>query len=190
MSPPSASPQRGGGYKRSSGGLLAALLVTVVAVTAFAGLRALILPDAAREQPSVDWEAQVRAGQSDGKLQIAAPETLPEDWRATTAVYTTGSDPSWQLGLLTGDESYVGVYERVATVEDLVEEHVDEDAEQGDDVEIAGETWQVWTDRSGDYAVTRELREPVGERGALLVVGDAEESEVRDLAASLVLRGE
>lgn len=190
MSQPSASPQRGGGYRRSSGGLLAALLVTVVAVTAFAGLRALLLPDAARDQPGVDWEAQVRAGRADGKLLVAAPASLPEGWRATTAAYTTGSDPAWQLGLLTGDESYVGVYERVDSVEDLVEEHVDEDAEQGDEIEIAGETWQVWTDRSGDYAVTRELDEPVGGTGALLVVGDAEESEVRDLAGSLVLPGE
>lgn len=185
MSPTSAPPQRGGGYRRSSGGLLGALIVTVLAVVAFVGIRALIAPEESAQVPTVDWEAQVRAGRGDEKLLVSAPARLPDGWRATSAAYTTGSEPAWQLGLLTADEGYVGVYERLDDIDDLVSEHIDEDAEQGDDVQIDGVTWQVWTDRGGDYALAREVEMPVGEPGSLLVGGSAAEDDVRALAESL-----
>ncbi len=69
----------------------------------------------------------------------------------------TGSSPTWHLGLLTDEGKYVGVEEALGGVDDLVEEHVDPDAEQGKDVEIDGITYQTWTDAGGDYALSREV---------------------------------
>lgn len=186
MSQQGAAPEpagRPGRYRRTPGGLTGALVVTVVAVVAFAGVRSLVMPDREVERRSVDWQAQVEAGRADDRLSIQAPRELPADWVATAAEYTAA--PSWQLALLTDDERYVGVYERPASTEDLVEEHVDEAAEQGEDIELGGVTWETWTDAGGDYAVVREGSPVEGVGVAVLVVGSAPPTVVRDLAAVL-----
>jgi hypothetical protein len=175
--------ERPGRYRRTSGGLTGALLVTLVAVGAFVGFRSLVTPDREVERRAVDWQAQVEVGRADDRLSIPAPRELPEGWQATAAEYTAA--PSWQLALLTDEERYVGVYERPASTEALVAEHVDEDAEQGDDVELAGVTWETWTDAGGDYALAREGDPVEGVGVAVLVVGSAPPTVVRDLAAVL-----
>ena len=74
---------------------------------------------------------------------------------------------------------YVGVEEARASIKDLVEEHVDADAERGKDVTIGGEKWQTWTDAGGDYAVARVVRGPEGAEESVLVVGSAPADQVR-----------
>lgn len=189
LSGPPERTGRPGRYVRSSGGLLGALIVSVVLVGSFVGVRSLFLPDRPDGPPAVEWQPQARAARVDGVLTIPAPARLPSGWAPTSAIYTGNPEPAWQLGLLTGDEKFVGVYERVDDVDDLVEEHVDENAQRGDDVELGGETWQVWTDSGGDYALAREVDEPVGEQGTILVVGSAPDDVVRDFAASLEYAG-
>ena len=70
--------------------------------------------------------------------------------RAPSRPGTSGCSPT------TG--KYVGVEESRSSIEDLVTEHVDPDAERGKDVTIAGETWQTWTDAGGDYALAAPLK--------------------------------
>ena len=62
---------------------------------------------------------------------------------------------------------------------------MDPDADRGAPVRIAGRQWQTWTDDGGDYAVVTRIAGPGGEE-TLLVVGAAEPSEVRELAARLL----
>ncbi len=178
-----------GRYSRSSGGLIGAMVVTVLLVLVFVGLRAFVFGDRSTEMTGVDWEAQVRAGRSDGKLTVPAPRSLPDGWVANSAAYATGSAPSWRLGVLDTDQLYIGVYERLAGVDDLVEEHVDEDATDEGTVSVAGEEWQVFTDDGGDYALARRVPEPGGATGTVLVVGSAPRTEVRDFAAGLTTGG-
>ena len=172
-------------YSRTSGGLIGALLVTVLAVLAIVGFRAIFSEEPATPVREVDYAAQVRTARAADQLAVLAPARLPLGWRATSATYTPGSRPTWHLGLLTDDGAYVGVEESTASIEDLVEEHVDPDAERGKDVSIGGQTWQTWTDAGGDYAVARSARTGTGTDEAWLVVGSAPEAEVRELAGSL-----
>lgn len=184
--PPGASPAaRGARYERSSGGLVGAMLVTVLAVLAFVGFRAVTTDKEPTPVRAVDFTSAVTSARADRQLLVMAPERLPLGWKATSATYTRGVSPTWHLGLLTDDSRYVGVEEARASIADLVDEHVDADAERGEDVTIAGETWQTWTDSGGDYAVARSLGagEPTAE--SLLVVGTATEEEIRDFAATL-----
>jgi Protein of unknown function (DUF4245) len=176
----------GGRYQRSTGGLLGAMIVTVLAVAAFAGLQALKTDHPKSAVREVDYQAMVRAGRAESKLLVLAPVTLPSGWKATSATYLTGSSPTWHLGLLTDTGSYVGVEEALGGVDDLVEEYVDPEAVQGKDVEIDGTTYQTWTDAGGDYALARE----VGVEGgtayqSVVIVGSASPSTIRDFAATL-----
>jgi hypothetical protein len=133
----------------------------------------------------VDYAAFVRAGRADHKLVLMAPAKLPAGWKATSADYQTGNQPTWHLGLLTDHEKYVGVEEALGEVRDLVDEHVDPDAEQGKDVTIDGETWQTWHDAGGDYAVSRSLRVAGETYESWLVVGTAPEASIQDFAGTL-----
>ena len=96
---------------------------------------------------------------------MLAPDRLPLGWKATSATYTRGVSPTWHLGMLTDDTKYVGVEEARESIEDLVEEHVDENAKRGKDVTIGGEKWQTWTDSDGDYARRASVGRAEGRRG-------------------------
>ena len=182
----SESPSPAGGrYQRSTGGLVGAMVVTVLAVLAVAALRSCTTDREPTPVRAVDYSAMMRAGRADDKLQVLAPPRLPAGWRATSAAYDTGSEPTWHLGLLTDKGTYIGVEEALGGVEDLVEEHVDPAAEQGEDVTIAGETWQSWRDAEGDYAVSRSLRVAGTTYESWVVVGSASESSIRDFAGTL-----
>jgi hypothetical protein len=170
----------GGRYQRSSSGLIGALIVTVAAVVAFVAFRALTSDDEPTPVRAIDYSASVQGARTDGKLTVLAPDRLPLGWKATSATYSRGVSPTWHLGMLTGDDKYVGVEEARESIENLVEEHVDENARREKDVTIGGEKWQTWTDSEGDYAVARALDGPKGAEESVLVVGTA-----RELAGSL-----
>jgi hypothetical protein len=172
-------------YQRTSGGLVGAMIVTVLFVVAFVGLRGFVRDNESTPVHKVDYRTWVKAGRSDGKLAVYVPSPVPDGWRATSASYETGTQPAWHLGMLTDDRKYVGVEESRDSTQDLVAEHVDPDATRGKDVQIDGATWQSWRDVGGDYAVVRRLDGPDGTPESVLVVGSAPESQVRDLAGSL-----
>jgi hypothetical protein len=174
-----------GRYQRSSGGLVGAMIITVLAVLAFTAFRAVFRDNEATPVRSVDWQASVKVARAEKELFVLAPATLPSGWRATSATYSPGASPSWHLGTLTDREKYVGVEEGRSSVKDLVEQHVDAQAERGKDVTIAGQTWQSWSDAGGDYAVARSARSTGGAVESWIVVGTAPENEIRDFAASL-----
>lgn len=175
----------GGRYSRTSSGLLGAMLVTVLAVVAFAAFRSFFRDNDPTPVRSVDYAATVRAARAEEKLLVVAPERLPSGWTATSATYTSGATPTWHLGTLTEQRRYVGVEESRSSIADLASEYVDADARRGKDVTIAGDRWQTWTDAGGDYAVARSLRTAGRTVESWLVVGTAPEREIRDFAATL-----
>jgi len=180
-----APPAAGGArYERSFGGLVGAMLVTVLAVVAFAAFRAVTSDKEPIAVRAVEYTTEVARAREDKQLVVLAPERLPLGWKATSATYRGGASATWHLGTLTDDRKYVGVEEARASIKDLVEEHVDTKAERGADVTIGGEAWQTWTDSGGDYAVARTLQgaETVE---SVLVVGTAPEDEIREFAGSL-----
>jgi hypothetical protein len=163
------------------------MLVTVLAVVAFAAFRGVTRDNDPTPVRTVDYQAVAKMARADGRLTVAVPEALPQGWKATSATYARGAAPAWHLGMLTEDRKYVGIEESRASIADLAREHVDPDAERGEDVTINGTAWQSWTDAGGDYAVGLALqatgRGNLG--GTWLVVGTAPEKEIRDLAGTL-----
>ena len=85
----------------------------------------------------------------------------------------------WHLGLLTDEGRYVGLEQAPDSPDTMVEQHVDEDAQPGDDVVIEGATWESWSDGE-DEALVREGRDVT-----TLVVGTTSREELEDFVRSL-----
>lgn len=184
-SPPVEPTGQSGRYQRSASGLVAALVIVMAVIAAYIGFRALVRVDPVRDIRSVDATeyAQVLGFAREGDFPVVAPPETPDGWLTTVIRYTPGPSPRFSMSFLTESERYVGLEQTRGRLERLVETYVDEDAEQGPTVEVAGElggTWQSWTDEGGDYALTREY---AGTN--VLVVGSAGPDVVQELAASL-----
>lgn len=168
---------------RSFAGMVGALVVVVLLVVGWVGFRA------SDDQPTpvrtVEWTPWVKAGRAEARLLLFAPAALPDGWRARSVRYTGGSQPTWRLGMLTDAGKYVGIEESLASGEDLVEQYIDDDAARGEDVTIAGQTWQTWTDDGGDYALVRSIEVDGRPYESVLVGGSAAPSEIRDFVATL-----
>jgi len=168
---------------RSFAGMVGALVVVIGLVVVVVWVRS----SGQRATPvtTVDWSAWVKAGRAEQQLMLYAPTELPTGWRATSVDYVGGSDAHWHLGLLTDRGRYVGIEESRASARDLAEQYVDEQAVRGEDVTVAGQPWQTWTDSGGDYALVRSVE--VGGRPyeSVLVGGSAAPATVRSFAATL-----
>ena len=186
MSQPESSAPLGrpGGYQRSSSGLLAALIVTVVAVVAVYAFNALKTDHPTTPVRAVDYAAAVRGARSAGELPVLAPASLPRGWKATSARFAGGPEPTWHLGVLTAQGDYLGVEEARSTLTGLVTTYVDENAEPGRDVVVGSQTWRTWTDPGGDYALGRTTGSG-SSAVSTLVVGTAPAATVRSFVATL-----
>lgn len=171
--------------QRSVAGMVGALIVVVLLVALWVGFRSLTSDKEATPVHTVDWAAWVKAGRADQQLMLFAPAKLPSGWRATSVDYAGGNGASWHLGLLTDSGKYVGIEESRESTEDLVEQYVDEDAVRGEDVTVAGEAWQTWTDAGGDYALVRSVEVGGQPYESVLVVGSAPEAAIEDFTATL-----
>jgi len=179
MSAVSESPSR---YQRSFPGMIGALLVTLALIGAFVLFRALNRDNQTVRPEPVDWLGSVRYIQESG-ASVVYPATQPEGWTATSADYRPGERPLWDIGFLTADDEFVGLHEEDAAVESLIDELVDEDAVEGDPVQIGGALqgdWRTFTDSGGDYAVVTDV---AGQ--AVVVFGSADPAVIRDFASTL-----
>ncbi|WP_322919966.1 DUF4245 domain-containing protein [Nocardioides renjunii] len=162
-------------YTRSFSGMIGALIVTVVFVLAFVAWRGIFRAESDDSPEPVDWQDSVEVAQQAG-LEVVHPRELPAGWIATSVELEAGDDPRWGLGVLTDEGDFVGIRQRDASVDELVEEYVDEKAEAGEDAEIESEitdSWQTWTDEGGDHGFSTELGDE-----SLLVYGSAPVEDV------------
>jgi hypothetical protein len=157
-----------GRYQRSFAGMIGAMLVLLLVVAAFVAFR-----DVNREEPaspvrSVDYLEPARYARGQADFELLAPARIDDGWKATNVRFRNGRDPSWHLSFLTAEGRYVGLEQADQSARTMVEDFVDEEAEQGEDVVIDGKTWESWSDSGGDTALVRE-----GDDITTLVVGTA-----------------
>lgn len=174
--------EKPGRYARSANGLIASLVVTVLAVVAFVGFRALTTEDLEVRPEPVDYLETVELAQ-DSDLPIVYPPSLPEGWTATNVVVMPGERPAFGLSLLTADETFIGVRQEDESLADLLTTYVDEEtSDEGTtqfDSPIAT-SWETYSDEGGDLAYATEVGDDT-----LLVYGSASEDDLRLLLESL-----
>ena len=171
-----------GRYQRSLSGMVGALLVSLLAIGAYVGFRALNRDELEGRPEPIELRDAVLAGQDAG-VHPVYPDPMPEGWTATSFDVGSPDEPAWGLGLHTDEGRYVGIRREEGSLDDLVETYVDENAEEGDPATIPGpvaDEWQTWSDERGDTAYAAETR-----RGWLLVYGSAPAAQLRAVVGSL-----
>ena len=169
------APERPSRYDRSFGGLLAAMVVTVLFVAAYVGFRAVT-----RDQPDIEQKVDYLscvAYLQEANVAVAYPVGLPAGWTATSIDFERGTPPQWRIGMLTGDDEFVGVVQEQADVDDLLHSFVDKTPVQGDDATpdntLGATSWQTWSDAGGDHALSTVLGSGPLAGQTLLIYGSA-----------------
>jgi hypothetical protein len=187
VDPVSRSPgEKPGRYQRSTSGMIGALLVTLLVILAFVGLRALNRSDLDVKPQHVDYLAQVSYAQQSG-TEVVYPARLPAGWKATQVSFSAGPPPGLGLSMLTGDDAYAGFVESSQSVPELLTTYVDGHATAGASVTVSGSLvtrWDTWTDGSGDTALAAQRGHGKG-RESLLVFGTVTQAQLEQLAATL-----
>lgn len=164
------------------------MLVTVVIVGAYVGLRALT-----REQPELTPESvhylSCVANLQDADTTVVYPAALPEGWVDSSVAFGRGNPPRWRIGILTASEEYVGVVQQKTRVKDLLDTYVDSSPMPGDAASpqnsLGITSWETWTDAGGDLAYAAEIPSGPLAGETLLVYGSASAEEQQALIASL-----
>jgi uncharacterized protein DUF4245 len=170
-----------GRYQRSPAGMVGAMLVLVAVVVGFVVFRDVNRADPADPVRAVDYGRDADFAREQASFDLVAPPSLPDGWRATTVEYVPGPDDRWHLGILTGQDRYVGLEQSADSVATMVETHVDPDATKGAPVLVDGVRWSSYTDSGGDRALV--LR--TGGTTTLVVGHEVPQADLVTFAASL-----
>lgn len=178
------SDQGGARYTRSFSGLVGAMVVIVVLVVGLVVLRNVVFGGQGQERRpvAVDYLTLVRSLQL-SDFDPVYPETVPDGWIVTEVGADPGTEPSYRLNFYTPDDEFVGIRQEPREVDAMLTDYVDEDTVSEDPLQGVGdvaETWEGWSDTSGDYAYSTVLN---GE--SVLVFGDVTEAELADLVGRL-----
>lgn len=174
-----------GRYQRSFSGLIAAIVITVLAVGGFVAVRGLVRDDVSNEPESVDYLETVGLAQQAGE-EIVYPRALPDGWRATSVDFQPGERPAFGLGVLTDQGRFVGLRQEDDNLEDLLATYVEEDADEVADLgsqTLAGDVatqWRSFEDEGGDRAYATEVGD-----SWVLVYGSAADEDLQALVEQL-----
>ncbi len=175
-----AMSEQPGRYQRSFRGMVGAMVVLLGVVALFVTFRDLNRNDPADPVKSVDYRSPARFAREEARFPLLAPRRLPEGWIATSVRFENVRDQAWHVGFLTDDRRYVGLEQADESAGTMVEEFVGEDAQQGEDVTVAGVAWETWTAPDDDRALVRE--QPAV---TTLVVGPVPQATLEDFIATL-----
>ena len=168
-----------GRYQRSVGGGVGAMVVLVVCVLAFVGLRSFTRDNVDVTPDAVDYLSAVEQAQDAGAVGVYPP-SLPRGWKATSIDFVR---PAWGIGMLTDDQKFVGIRQSDDDLSSLLTTYVDGFAVQGDVVSVPGaltELWQEWSDAGGDHAYSASVGQD-----KVLVYGSASTEDLLTIVRSL-----
>jgi hypothetical protein len=177
---------RPGKYQRSAGGLVAALVLTAVAVVVVMWVLGLFRNDLEIDPEEVDYLDVVAGLQEAGEGPVY-PASLPDGWIATEAIVPVEEGGGFELDLLRDDEdAFIGIRQASGiSATGLLTQYVEEDADnlvEGDPIEVdsVAPEWDTWTDEGGDTAYVAELC--AGRRTETVIVyGSASPEELQDV---------
>lgn len=174
-----APPQPSAGrYPRNVNGLVSSLLVCLLVVGSFVGLRACGRDDLEVQPEPVDYLGTVQDLQAAGQRPVY-PAQLPQEWLVTSLDVVPGEPGAWGLGMLTGSGRFAGLRQEDAALERLLETYVDDEPTEGQALAVPGglaATWRAFADAGGDHAYAARVGDDW-----VVVYGSAPPEELRAL---------
>lgn len=134
------------------------------------------------DQPTtVDPAPAIEQARSANVFPVSQPEGLGSDWSTVSARYqTVEGGANLRLGYLTPEGRGVQLLQSNVPAERLLPAELTGQAQPQGPTELAGRNWQRYTARDNQQALV--LLEP---NRTVIVVGDARDNELRELAGSL-----
>ncbi|SIR38063.1 DUF4245 domain-containing protein [Micromonospora avicenniae] len=134
------------------------------------------------DQPTpVDPAPAVEQAQDAKAFPVSQPAGLGEDWRPVNARYQTAEGGSTlRIGYVTPEGKGAQLLQSNVPAEQFIPTELTDRAQPQGQVELNGRNWQRYTARENEQALV--LLEP---DRTVMVVGDARENELRELAGSL-----
>jgi hypothetical protein len=134
------------------------------------------------DQPvEVDTEPAIAQARSAGAFPVSEPTGLDDDWRPISAAFQTADGGKvLRIGYVTPSGAGVLLVQSDVPAERLLPAELTGSGQPRGATDVAGQSWQRYTARPGEQALV--LLQP--ER-TVIVVGSAEEDELRELAAAV-----
>jgi len=160
----------------SIGDIIRSVVVIGLIILALYGVGRLFTSTPESSVKAVDYVSVVQQARPAAGFPLAAPTSLPEGWRATSARFQTNG---WHLGVLTDDDDYMGLEQITGSVDRAIDRFA-EDSRSAGTADVAGQTWSVRTGPDGRVTYVRN------ESGlTTLVNSSASRSVVEDYISSL-----
>lgn len=181
---PAGEPTGGAGrYNGSPTGVIGAMILTVVLVLGVVLVRSLFRADVNQGPPqAIDYLDTVLVYQTNG-LEVVYPSALPDGWIVTEISAEAGERPTYRINLYTDDDTFVGIRQENASVDNLIETYVDASPSEEDPLTGVGgvaATWEGWSDSGGDRAFSAEVG-----NDTVVVYGDVSADDLSSLVALL-----
>lgn len=133
------------------------------------------------EPTTVDPAPAIEQARSANTFPVSQPEGLGSDWSTVTARYQiVEGGANLRLGYLTPEGRGLQLLQSSVPAERLLPAELTGQSQPQGPTELAGRTWQVYTARGNQQALV--LLEPTR---TVIVVGDARDNELRQLAGAL-----
>ncbi|MEH1167626.1 DUF4245 family protein [Micromonospora sp. CPCC 205539] len=174
--PPRAEPAKSERSPKDMAISLLVLLVPIALLLAF--YRGFLGGDQAN---TVDPAPAIEQARSANVFPVSQPEGLGSDWRTVSARYqTVEGGANLRLGYLSPEGRGVQLLQSSVPAERLIPAELTDQSQPQGPTELAGRNWQRYTARGNQQALV--LLEPTR---TVIVVGDARENELRQLAGSV-----
>ncbi|MFU8852146.1 DUF4245 domain-containing protein [Micromonospora sp. SL1-18] len=129
---------------------------------------------------TVDPASAIELARSEGAFPVSQPEGLASDWRTVSARYRAeAGGGTLRIGYLTPEGRGAQLVESNVPADKLLAAELSGGQPQGP-ADLPGGSWQRYTARSNEQALV--LLEPTR---TVIVIGDARENELRQLAIAL-----
>lgn len=134
------------------------------------------------DQPvEADTASAISQARAAGAFPVSDMAGLDDDWLPISAAFQQGDGgKTLRIGYVTPDDGGVQLVQSSVPADRLLPIELSADGKPQGSTDIEGETWQRYSARKGEAALV--LLEP--ER-TVIVVGHADESELRELAAAV-----
>ena len=143
--------------------------------------------DSEPELKPVDYRVELLTARRAAPYPVAAPEGLPEGWKATSVRFRGAENDTWHLGFHTPDGQYVQVKQSTEKPSRFIDEATKGAHATKATEEIAGRTWTRWT--GGRYDALVLTADEAGKAGKADKTDKAEAAEAGAEGATTVVAG-